>query len=36
MDKLDLRYYLYHAIEPIDYSKEDSLYERLELFLKTG
>ena len=36
MEKLDLRYYLYHTIEPIDYSKEDSLYERLELFLKTG
>ena len=25
MEKLDLRYYLYHAIEPIDYSKEEYL-----------
>lgn len=36
MEKLDLRYYLYHAITAIDYIKKDSLYERLELFLKAG
>ena len=37
MEKLDLRYYLFHAIEPIEYPKINrESYEKLHCFLETG
>ena len=37
MEKLDLRYYLFHAIEPIQQLKMDrNSYEKLHCFLETG
>lgn len=37
MEKLDLRYYLFHAIEPVEYPKVNrQSYEKLHCFLETG
>lgn len=37
MEKLDLRYYLFHAIEPVEYPKINrESYEKLHCFLETG
>ena len=37
MEKLDLRYYLFHAIEPVEYPKINrKSYEKLHCFLETG
>ena len=37
MEKLDLRYYLFHAIEPVEHPKINrKSYEKLHCFLETG